>query len=37
VQPHLLQPLPRFRIDRYLPLAVWQAPPAHVERELGRN
>ncbi len=37
VPPHLLQPLPRFRIDLHLPLAVSQAPHGLLERELGRN
>lgn len=27
LQPQLLQPLPRYLVDRYLPVAVWQAPP----------
>jgi hypothetical protein len=35
--PHLLQPLPRFRIDLHPPLPVSQAPHGLFERELGRN
>ena len=37
VPPHLLQPLPRFRIDLHLPLAVSYAPHGLLERELCRN
>ena len=37
VPPHLLQPLPRFRIDLHLPLAISLAPHGLLERELGRN
>lgn len=37
VPPHLLQALPRFRIDLHLPLAVSQAPHGLLERELGRH
>ena len=37
VPPHLLQPLPGFRVDLHLPLAVSYAPHGLLERELGRN
>jgi hypothetical protein len=30
--PQLLEPLPRCRVDWYLPVAVWQAPPGLSER-----
>jgi hypothetical protein len=33
--PQLLQPVPRFHIDRYLPVAVRQAPPG-LPKRLGR-
>ena len=36
-QPQLLQPPPRFLIDRYLPIAIWQLPGGLVYFELDRN
>jgi len=37
VQLHLLQPPPRFHIDRHPPVAVWQAPPGVFEGEFDCN
>jgi hypothetical protein len=36
-QPQLLQPPPRFLIDRYLPVAIWQPTGGLVYFELDRN
>jgi len=35
--PRLLQPPPRFRIDGYLPVAIWQPPRGLAYGELDRN